>query len=298
MSDAEVPWSLPHREVGSRLEELRERHGLTQSAVVDLLGARGIRTNVSSLSKLENGKLKRIPSGLIEALLDLYETEPESETRRYVLGLLSVDTTPAGRRRRPPLWRRHAALLGPMKFEPYLQLERKAAKLRNHQPRLVPGLLQTCGYAQRTIETMRPELSAADVRGLVDVRMDRQRQVLGGDVLHEFQALLDEEVLRRQVGDEAVRRDQLRHLLVLTEQGKVTIRVLPDSLGIHPGMAGPFVLMGFDDADQDVVWCELAKRSVYFDQTEDVDYYDGVFTDLWERALCPAETRALIKKMI
>ncbi|MFF4764433.1 DUF5753 domain-containing protein [Streptomyces sp. NPDC001292] len=226
----------------------------------------------------------------------MYETE--SETRRYVLGLLSVDTTPAGRRRRPPLWRRHAALLGPMKFEPYLQLERKAARLRNHQQRLVPGLLQTRGYAQRTIETMRPELSAPDVRGLVDVRMDRQRQVLGGGVLHEFQALLDEEVLRRQVGDEAVRRDQLQHLLDLTEQGEVAIRVLPDSIGIHPGLAGPFVLMGFDDAGQDVVWCELARRSVYFDQSEDVAYYDGVFTDLWERALSPADTRALIKKMI
>jgi hypothetical protein len=62
-------------------------------------------------------------------------------------------------------------------------------------------------------------------------------------------------------------------------------------------MAGPFVLMGFADADQDVVWCELARRSVYFDQSEDVAYYDGVFTDLWERALSPADTRALIKKM-
>ncbi|MFE1781078.1 helix-turn-helix domain-containing protein [Streptomyces sp. NPDC059506] len=295
MSNAEVPWSLPHREVGSRLEELRERRGLTQSAVVDLLGRRDIRTNVSSLSKLENGKLKRIPSGLVEALLDVYETE--SETRRYVLGLLSMDTTPAGRRRRPPLWRRHAALLGPMKFEPYLQLERKAAKLRNHQPRLVPGLLQTRGYAQRTIETLRPELSAPDVRGLIDVRMDRQQQVLGGDVLREFQALLDEEVLRRRVGDKAVRREQLQYLLDLAEQDKVDIRVLPDSIGIHPGAAGPFVLMGFADVDQDVVWCELARRSVYFDQSEDVAYYDGVFTDLWERALSPADTRALIKKM-
>ncbi|MEU4077617.1 helix-turn-helix domain-containing protein [Streptomyces venezuelae] len=295
MSDAEVPWSLSHREVGSRLEELRERRGLTQRAVVDLLGQRNIRTNVSSISKLENGKLKLIPSGLVEALLDVYKTE--SETRRYVLELLSVDTTPAGRRRRPALWRRHAALLGPMMFEPYLQLERKAARLRNHQPRLVPGLLQTPGYAQRAIETLRPELSASDVRGLVDVRMDRQQQVLGGDVSREFQALLDEEVLRRQVGDEVVRRDQLQHLLDLVEQRKVAIRVLPDSIGAHPGMAGPFVLMGFADADQDVVWCELAKRSVYFDQPEDVAYYDGVFTDLWERALSPADTHALIKKM-
>lgn len=298
MADAnEAPWSLTHSEVGSRLEELRERRDLTQGATVELLmRERSIRTNVSTLSKIENGRQKTLPSDLVEALLDLYGAEPE--TRRYVLGLLSVDTTPAGRRRRPALWRRHAALLGPMKFEGYLQLERRASRIRNYQPHLTPGLVQTDLYARHAIASMRPELSAADVRGLVDVRMDRQQQVFGGSPLREFQALLEQGALRRKVGDEEVRHGQLERLLRVSQEEKIEIRVLPDSIGSHPGLAGPFVLMGFDEASRDVVWCELAKRSVYFDQPDDVAYYDEVFTDLWKRALSPADTRVLIEEMI
>ncbi|MFE4540853.1 DUF5753 domain-containing protein [Streptomyces scopuliridis] len=160
--------------------------------------------------------------------------------------------------------------------------------------------MQTKEYAYQAIVGMQPELKPAEVRGLVDVRMDCQQKVFGdGGELHRLQVLLEQGALRRKVGsDEQVRRGQLERLLDASAQDKICIRVLPDSVGSHPGLAGPFVLMGFHEAARDVVWCELAKRSVYFDQAGDVDYYAEVYTDLWERALNPADTRVLIKEMI
>lgn len=84
----------------------------------------------------------------------------------------------------------------------------------------------------------------------------------------------------------------------MAQEDKIEVRVLPDSVGSHPGLAGPFVLMGFADAERDVVFCELATRSVYLDGAEDVAYYDQVFTDLWSRALNPADTHSLIEEVI
>jgi transcriptional regulator with XRE-family HTH domain len=296
MPDAnEAPWSLTLAEVGSRLEELREKRDLTLGSVVERLLTRGIKTNVSSLSRIEGGKRHTVPGELVEGLLDCYGAD--AEERQDILGLLSVDTTPAGRRRRPALWRRHSALLGPMQFEGYLKLEPRADLLRNYQPQVVQGLLQTREYAHHAIASMRPDLKPADVRGLVDVRLDRQQKITKG-ALQEFQALIEQGALRRQVGDRHVMRGQLERLLAASEEQQFSIRVVPDSVGCHPLLAGPFVLMSFPETTRVVLWVETMKRSVYFDEAQDVDPYTKVFTDLWERALNPADTRALLNKMI
>ena len=290
-----APWSLTLSEVGKRLEELREREDLTLVAVAQQLRDRGLKTDSSALSRIEGGKRRTVPRELVEALLDCYHAD--APARQDILGLLSVDTTPAGRRRRPALWRRHSALLGPMGFEGYLKLEPRASLLRNYESELVQGLLQTKDYAYHAIANMRPELKPAEVRGLVDVRMDRQQKIAGGALL-EFQALVEQGALRRTVGDQAVMRGQLQHLLVASEQPRNSIRILPDEIGCHPGLAGPFVLMSFPEATRDVVWVETMNRSVYFEEEPDVDRYTEVFTDLWERALDPAETRVRLKEMI
>lgn len=184
-----------------------------------------------------------------------------------------------------------------MRFEGYLKLESHASVLRNYEPLLVQGLLQTPEYARRVIESMRTELKPVEVRGLVDVRMDRQRKIAEG-ALQEFQALIEESALRRVVGDRQVMRDQLEHLLTASEQSKNTIRILPDTIGCHPGLGGPFVLMSFPEATRDVVWVETMNRSMYFEEESDVDRYAEVFADLWERALEPGGTRVRLKKMI
>ncbi|WP_059006556.1 helix-turn-helix domain-containing protein [Streptomyces specialis] len=289
----ETRWSLERMEVGGRLQELRTRTGLTLSQVArhPLLRERGVKLDATALSRLENGR-RSISRETVDALLDSYEAR--AEERQEILALLTVDAT---RRRRPSLWRRHAAVLSPMQFEGYLTLEPRASRLRNYQPALIQGLLQTPDYARHVIERMRPDLSPADVRGLVDVRIDRQRKVEDG-ALTEFRALIDGSSLRRVIGGEAVMRAQLEHLLAASEQPRNTIRILPETVGCHPGLAGPFVLMSFPTVTREVVWVEIMDRSVYFEEPAEVDRYAQVFRDLWNRALEPDDTRAHLKKLI
>lgn len=292
MSDArKAPWSLTHSEVGSRLEELRERRDLTQRAVVDLLlHEHSVKTNISTLSNIENGKRKRLPSELVEALLDVYGAEPQA--RQHMLDLLSVDTTPAGRPRRPASWRRNATLLGPTQFEGFLRMERRASAIDNYEKDLLPGLFQTEEYAHAVITGMRPDLSPSEVKVLVDVRMERQRQV-GEWAMESFRALIDLEA----VNDAACDLIQIRRLLQECEKPKREIRLLP-KLGFHPGMAGPFVVMHFPEAAREVAWAETMTHSVYVDTEASVRLYTEAFTSMWERALMPDETRIRLENKI
>ncbi|GHH56800.1 helix-turn-helix domain-containing protein [Streptomyces candidus] len=292
MSDAgSAPWSLTHREVGSRLEELRERRDLTQRAAVDLLlQEHGVKTNISTLSNIENGKRKRLPSELVEALLDVYGAEPQA--RQHVLDLLSVDTTPAGRPRRPASWRRNSTLLGPTQFEGFLRMERRASSIDNYERDLLPGLFQTEEYANAVITGMRPDLSPREVKVLVDVRMERQRQV-DEWAMASFRALINLEA----VNDAACDLIQIRRLLQECEKPKQEIRLLP-KIGFHPGMAGPFVVMHFPEAAREVAWAETMTHSVYVDTEASVRLYTDAFTGMWQRALKPDETYIRLENKI
>ncbi|MFE1189992.1 helix-turn-helix domain-containing protein [[Kitasatospora] papulosa] len=292
MSDAgSAPWSLTLREVGSRLEELRERRDLTQRATVDLLlQEHGVKTNISTLSNIENGKRKRLPSELVESLLNVYGAEPQA--RQHVLDLLSVDTTPAGRPRRPASWRRNATLLGPTQFEGFLRMERRASSIDNYEKDLLPGLFQTEEYANAVITGMRPDLSPREVKVLVDVRMERQRQV-DEWTMASFRALINLEA----VNDAACDLLQIRRLLQECEKPKQEIRLLP-KLGFHPGRAGPFVVMHFPEAAREVAWAETMTNSVYVDAEASVRLYAEAFTRMWERALTPDETYMCLENKI
>ncbi|MFI6112801.1 DUF5753 domain-containing protein [Kitasatospora sp. NPDC051164] len=292
----ETPWSLTLSEVGLRLEELRERRGLTQGDVAghEALRQRGVKIDKSGLSRLERGQRRRVARDLVEALLEAYQANATESSE--IVALLGADTTPAGRPR-PALWRRNAHLLGPMQFEGFLKMERRAAELWNYERDVWPGLHQNEEYAYLVIALMRPDLRRSEVKALVDVRMDRQQQVREG-ALTELRALVDECALHLPVDDPAVARRQLERVLDESEDPRNAIRLLPAAVGLHPGSAGPFVVMAFPEAARQVVWVETMVSSLYFDGEEDVQRYTAAFSSLWERALDPDETRTRLKKKI
>ncbi|MER0477297.1 helix-turn-helix transcriptional regulator [Streptomyces sp. Edi2] len=291
----EAPGSLMLREVGVLFRQLRERRDLTQGDVAELLGRHNppFTLDGTAVSRLELGRRKRVSPELAEAILDCLEAEPAE--RREVMAFLQADTTPNSPR--PALWRRNADLLGPMRFEGFLTLERRAWGEDNYEPKVVPGLLQTREYAEYVISAMREGLRPAEIKGLVDIRLDRQSRIADG-ALRQFRALLDEEGLRKTVKDKVILKGQLDRLLLESEKPRNTIRVLPESVDCHPGTSGAFVLMHFPEPARSVVWLENMVSSGYFDEALYTDAYTGAFDSLWQRALDPDDTRVLLKKMI
>lgn len=281
-----TPRSVARSQLGARLRELRERADLTLAEA-----AHQVQVDPGTISRVENG-VRGVKPKTAERLLDCYGVR-DTAVRGEVLELIRVDES---RRRRPTWWKRHHEVLSPTQFDGYLALEANASSLRNYEPLLIPGLLQTPEYAHEVITGMRPELRPAQVKQLIDIRMSRQHRIAESGTT-TLSALIDEAALLRPVGGQAVMKNQLQRLVEASDQPHTTIRLAPFSLGPHPGTAGSFMLMGFPGATRDVVWVETMNRSVYFEEETEVERYAEAFTNLWERALTPEDTRARLKAM-
>ncbi|MCP3821202.1 helix-turn-helix domain-containing protein [Streptomyces sp. A3M-1-3] len=138
----------------------------------------------------------------------------------------------------------------PTWFQPYAEMEARAAYISTYQAQLVYGLLQTEEYARAVLATGMPD----DLEGLVAARLERQR-ILQRDRPPLAWAILDEAALYRPIGGREVMRRQLTRLLDFTGHRWMRIQVLPFAAGEHASLAGSFNLLRFED-DPDLVYTE------------------------------------------
>ncbi len=132
----------------------------------------------------------------------------------------------------------------PASFRPFVEHEAVATSLRWCEHALVPGLLQTPGYARAVLAT-RPKSTEEEIEDLVAARLARQA-ILERNDPPLLWVVIDEAVLHRPVGTRKVMRDQLLHLVQMSARPNVTIQVVPYSAGAHSGLhpSGPAVVAG------------------------------------------------------
>jgi transcriptional regulator with XRE-family HTH domain len=182
----------------------------------------------------------------------------------------------------------------PAWFRPYVELEAAARSLRNIQHSLVPGLLQTRGYARASLAT-RPNTSDDRVEELLAARLDRQAILDRADPPLLW-AVVDEAVLHRQVGSDKVMHDQLLHVAEMAERPNVTVEVVPYGAGGHSGLAGAFVIADFRDAPS-IVYLETAIGGQIVEKPSAVEELVLVFDTLRSEALPRRMSRDLIMKV-
>ena len=126
-------------------------------------------------------------------------------------------------------------------FRPFQPHEAAARLIKTFQHSLVPGLFQTRAYAQTITETY-PETTAEDAKERVDGRMGRQAILCREDPPPpRVHAILDEQVLHRNVGGPAVMAEQLEHLVELAMMPRISIQVIPADRP-HAGLLGALSL--------------------------------------------------------
>lgn len=112
---------------------------------------------------------------------------------------------------------------------------------------------------------------------LVEVRMARQQRLISADPV-ELTAVLAENILRQRVGGDTVMRAQFESLLAAADLPNVSVLVLPNDAGAHPGLHGSFVMLGFQARGElDVVLLENLTSSLYFEEPEEIAWYDWAF---------------------
>jgi hypothetical protein len=197
--------------------------------------------------------------------------------------------------RQPGWWHSFRDVL-PNPYEVYIGLESGAASIRNFEPTVIPGLLQTEEYARKMFRNGPRELDQDEIERRVQVRLERQRIVARED-RPRLWAVIDEAVIRRIVGDPAVMRDQLRHLVESAEQGKTTLQVVPFRAGAHAGTTGPFVILDFPEpTDPAVVYVETLAGDIYLEERTDVTRYTIAFDRLLAAALHPDDSVRLVEQ--
>ena len=176
--------------------------------------------------------------------------------------------------------------------ESRVPLYERTALFRVYCSGVVPGLLQTRGYAHALLAGITAFRGIPDeVDAAVDARMRRNRILRGS---HRFVILVEESVLRYQIGGSEVMAGQLGHLLSVMALPAVTLGIVPFAAVARPMWAAEGFVV-FDDAR---VHVELLSAQVTVTAPGEIALYLRAFSALAEIAVYGAPARALITAAI
>jgi transcriptional regulator with XRE-family HTH domain len=142
----------------------------------------------------------------------------------------------------------------PSYFAPVIDFETRAVRIHEWELRVIPGMLQTEGYARSVISAGKPRLGPDGLDRLVTSRIERQR-ILTRDEPPMYWAVLHEGTLRHMVGGRAVMAGQLGKIIDVARLPDAVIQVLPFAASDHPGTDGPISVFDFAD-DASVAYTE------------------------------------------
>lgn len=175
-----------------------------------------------------------------------------------------------------------------------MEFERTAKRITDWSPFLVPGLLQTGGYARQILG--RGATTPTEVETRVTLRVGRA-EVLRRPQPVQLHALLGKAAIEDKVGSEEEHQHQLRHLLKMSELDNVSIQVVPSGIGYHPGFMGPVILYEFDQAPS-IVHLEHYRSGVFLYDEADVQAYAVAADEFRALAMSEEDTASFIAKFV
>ncbi|MEV7287722.1 helix-turn-helix transcriptional regulator [Streptomyces sp. NPDC093252] len=175
----------------------------------------------------------------------------------------------------------------------YVPLFEATTLFRVYSPTMVPGLLQTEGYARGLMTSItRFRDVPDDTADAVAARLERSR------VIHapgrRFVLVIEEGVLHHQLGDHDAMAAQLGHLLTAGALPQVSLGIIPAATAARP--MWPLEL--FHVYDDTLVSIELLAARVQVTQPSEVALYVAAFEELRRMAVYGAQARALILRAI
>lgn len=263
------------RFLGLRLRQLRVECSLTVK-------------DVSDMTQLPPNKISRIETGTmlnmrhVHKLCEIYragyaETEELIELARHSNEpgwLIQHDDLRAG---------------------PHIFLEGMANSITCYTMSYVPILLQTDDYARALIEAITPKIHAQ----IVDERVEfmRRRQTIMQENGPRYRAIIDESVLHRRVGGDAVMTAQLDWILTLEREAGAIVQVIPFSIGAHSAVDSNFTLFEFDSWAPPVLFVEGYIYNLCQEQEMQLRRYSDAIDNLRDTALNPRDSIQRIKSL-
>jgi transcriptional regulator with XRE-family HTH domain len=267
------------------IRKARDAAALTQGQVADAL-----HWSISKVNRIETGE-NTISSTDLEALLRLLDVRDEDlagRMRAYAR---------AARKRGEGWWDepRFRNLLRPTTVQ-MLQFESEATAIRVFNYAAFPALLQTPEYAQAVVRTLGGESneSESSLNTLAEVRIRRQDALRARPDKPQYLVILDELLLQRVVGDDALMARQLRCVADAAREPNTLIRLLPKQASAHI-LVGSFVLFDFDEEISAVLYREVSIVDEIIHTEDDIARHRVRFERMWELCLSEEATIAEIE---
>ena len=252
--------------LAENLKALREKSGLSLRELADKLG-----WDHAHLHKMENGK-NRCSEAVIEALDTFYGTGPMLKHLWLLAGQRAFRD----------------------KYKRYMELEAEARVMQQYCPSVVLGLLQTEAYARELLRAS--DLAGEELEDQVAARLSRQT-ILTNEPLTDFRAILDEAVVRRPLTASDEWREQLAHLIKMSERPNVTIQVLPLRAGLH-GLHNTDTMFLWRQNGTCAAYTETSYSGDLVESPEDVQRLRLTYDRLRDLAFSPRETVAFLVHLL
>ena len=274
--------TIRRRRLGVALRRLREQNNRSADNVAAALG-----WSQSKISRIETAGIAVTPAD-VRALLELYDAD--SGEAAELVSLAIED-------RQPVWWRQYSDVL-PDTFNTYLGLESEASRILAYESEVLPGLLQTDGYARAVLGQNPLTVMPYEIEQATRLRRARQARLQGDDPLR-LDVVVNEGALRRVVGSPEVMREQLAYVVERVAMPTITVRVLPFTAGAHPAVNGAFRVLEFPHQDDPQIVClDTMLLTFYREGLREVGAYQLAHERLRRLALDPEESQAYIETLI
>ncbi|MGN5635645.1 helix-turn-helix domain-containing protein [Streptomyces sp. AC154] len=211
------PYLSARHYFGSEQRRHRERAGLSLVQLADI-----VNSSKSTLARIETAELMPPPD--IPSRLDMAFGTDDRFHGLYELARREIH---------------------PDQYKRYMDFEARAEVIEQYGAQALPGLFQTEQYARELLRCQE-DLSAEQVEERVTARMSRQERQRSEDPPFRW-AIIDEAVLRRQVGGPSCMREQLASLLEQVDTPDSKVQVMPFSAGPHSLLGGALTLLTLPD---------------------------------------------------
>ncbi|MFJ9692841.1 helix-turn-helix domain-containing protein [Kitasatospora sp. NPDC101183] len=266
------PISQRQRRFGEELQRLRTAAGLSAPEAGALVGMKG-----PAVSHTEAGRIT-LNSERLEIWLDAYGcTDPS----------FRVKFADMGRSNGKGWWSDFADRVHPLLLD-LAEADHSAASIDNFETFYVPGLLQVPAYIE-AIYADAGQDRKLDAAAEIEFRKRRQR-ILTDLPRREFRFVIHETALRMRFAGDVAMREQLVHLLEISELPNVSIQVLPFTITQKPPSTGPFVLFDPGAPELSTVVVDHPSHTEYLGDQQSIQTYRRTFNQLTELALPPVDT--------
>lgn len=257
------------RELGAALLRCRQEAGVSAAELMHRTG-----WDRSKISRMESGHQC---SGDVDVIHYLGACGQYREKVQEVLALCQAAHN------RELYWATGARSLASLIYH-----ESSASTSVVFEPLLVPGLLQTEGYARTRLSRRQPSDDVVELA--VRRRLERQR-VLNRP--RRFRFFVHERALRTEVGGPEIMHDQLLKLTLVAGAPNIDLRVVPEKAGEDGEFGGQFGVLQFDRHDP-LVYRDNFVCTLFLEDRAQVTEHRKLLPELESVSLTPERSHELV----